>query len=299
MLLSSFRIRGPVKMRSAPNDFLLFCILLTAMLPTSVAVTLSQFQQINGFSTSCTNAYNTPIPGCKPSDFANNQPCSITCIAGLQSITVLINSACAGTQADPSSLIGHFFQGTGVIALCPNADAATTTSSQATQSQQTTSITLSVKSSAKPASSTSTIVITSSTATIAVSTSAQSSPINPIPTLTSSVESSLSLLTSNTESQPSTGSSASPSSTPVSTTFTLQSSPEGTTVVATPAPFLTSTNSASAAATSKAQQTASNNPDQFGGGGSPFEISIGSRANHMVTASWVSMGLLCWILLNL
>ena len=82
-------------------------------------IQLSQFQEIKGFSTTCTNAYNSPVPGCTLSDFSGNNPCSVTCFSGLQSISKLINTACQGVSADPTTLIGLFFQGKGVAALCP------------------------------------------------------------------------------------------------------------------------------------------------------------------------------------
>ncbi|MCJ1238584.1 hypothetical protein MMC14_006574 [Varicellaria rhodocarpa] len=297
-------------MRSSPRDFLSLCLSLIAILPTSTAVDLSQFQQINGFSPACTNAYNTPIPGCSPLDFASNRPCSNTCIAGLQTITSLLNSACAGTQADPSSLIGHFFQGTGVTALCPNAAAATT--DQASPSQQSTTTTLAIVSFTRPSSSTSTLLVTSTTSSIIASTDALSSPTSSLPTSTSSIDTFLLTSASNAQSQQSTETSALSSSTSASTTFVLQSSPGSTDVVATPATLSTSPTPATTTATnvfvktvvndgsatvltSKAQQTASDNPDAFGGGGSPFEIS--SNADHITTIPWISMGVLCWFML--
>ena len=302
-------------MRSSPGEFLSLCLSLIAVLPKSTAVDLSQFQQINGFSPACTSAYNTPIPGCKPSDFSSNGPCSEACIAGLQTITNLLNSACAGTQADPSSLIGHFFQGTGVTALCPNA--ATATTDQASPSQQSTTTTLVIVSFTRPASSTSTLLVTSSTSsmtasTAAISLSMSSLPMSSLPTSTSSVDTFLLTSTSNAQSQQATESSARSSSTSASTTFTLQSSPGSTDVVATPATSSTSPTPATRTATngfvktvvndgsatvltSKAQQTASDNPDAFGGGGSPFEIS--SNADHTTTIPWISMSVLYWFML--
>lgn len=89
------------------------------ILAIAESVTLSEFQQINGFSAQCTRAYNTPIPNCTPNDFVNDNACSQACISGLEALTSLINTECAGTSTSPNTLIGLFFEGKGVQALCP------------------------------------------------------------------------------------------------------------------------------------------------------------------------------------
>ncbi|KAI4143532.1 MAG: hypothetical protein LQ340_006967 [Diploschistes diacapsis] len=99
-------------------------LLLLPLVATSTlaqSLNLTDFQKITGFSSECTKAYNTPLPGCTTNDFAGNNPCSQTCVDGLESLTSLINAACAGISTSPSTLIGLFFAGRGVQALCPNA----------------------------------------------------------------------------------------------------------------------------------------------------------------------------------
>lgn len=91
------------------------------------ALTLSTFQQINGFSDVCTNAYNTPLTDCSNSDFAGNG-CSAKCIGFLDSLTNALEEACAGTSAYPNTLIGLFFRGEGVQTMCPNAGGSSSAS---------------------------------------------------------------------------------------------------------------------------------------------------------------------------
>lgn len=87
---------------------------------TANCITLSQFQQISGFSDTCTTAYNTPLTQCTQSDFENGRSCSMSCVAMLEEVQALLATACRGTKAFPNTLIGMFFQGGGVQTLCPN-----------------------------------------------------------------------------------------------------------------------------------------------------------------------------------
>ena len=83
-------------------------------------VVLSQFQQINGFSSLCTSAYLTPLVNCQTSDFSPpNVPCSEICFENILNLTQVINQACKGTTASPTTLIGLLFEGKGAQALCP------------------------------------------------------------------------------------------------------------------------------------------------------------------------------------
>ena len=95
------------------------CLILTVSLPRIRAVTLSQFQPINGFSQACVNAYNTPLAGCTAADFEQGY-CSSNCIAFLEALTRILNVECGGTSAYPNTLIGSFFSNQGTSTLCPN-----------------------------------------------------------------------------------------------------------------------------------------------------------------------------------
>lgn len=83
-------------------------------------LTLSQWQQISGFSDACFNAYNTPLNQCSQLDFQDGRSCSMDCVALLEEVSKRINTACKGTRAFPNTLIGMFFTSAGVQALCPN-----------------------------------------------------------------------------------------------------------------------------------------------------------------------------------
>lgn len=94
--------------------------LLLLILPTISAIILTDFQPINGFSSQCTQAYNTPLQGCTQSDFQNGHTCSPTCITFLEALTKMLNTDCKGTSAFPNTLIGLFFSQQGTSTLCPN-----------------------------------------------------------------------------------------------------------------------------------------------------------------------------------
>lgn len=83
-------------------------------------LTLSQRQQISGFPDACSTAYNTPLYQCSQSEIEDGGTCSMGCVALLEKVSQRINTACQGTQASPNTLIGMFFTGVGVHALCPN-----------------------------------------------------------------------------------------------------------------------------------------------------------------------------------
>ena len=87
---------------------------------TASFITLSQRQQISGFSTACSNAYDTPLTKCSESDFEKGN-CSLACVALLEEVSALINTECEGTKTYANTLIGLFFKQAGVAALCPNA----------------------------------------------------------------------------------------------------------------------------------------------------------------------------------
>lgn len=98
-----------------PSVGLLFASFIRAI----SAITLDQFQPIDGFSQACVNAYTTPLSGCTASEF-RSRSCSITCIKFLDALTQILNSECGGTSAYPNTLIGAFLRNEGTSTLCQN-----------------------------------------------------------------------------------------------------------------------------------------------------------------------------------
>ena len=225
-------------MLSRTNASTLQSLLLLPLLTCTIlaqSVNLSQFQQISGFPSDCTEAYNTPIPGCTSNDFIDNHACSQSCVSGLIALTRLINSACAGISTSPNTLIGLFFEGKGVQALCPGASSAPTTS------QQQASTTVMVVSSTSQSPLQVTSATPSSLSTSTISSIPSVSPSATISQTTSSIQ-----VTANPNPiQSSTGSS---SSSPLPS-FTLSSLPSST---------------------SAAQGQSTSNSNSFGGSVDPF-----------------------------
>lgn len=93
--------------------------LLTLFPSLITAITLTTIQPISGFSTTCDDAYNTPLSGCSASDFSSGD-CSMDCISFLEALTKVLNADCTGTSAYPNTLIAAFFNGQGTETLCPN-----------------------------------------------------------------------------------------------------------------------------------------------------------------------------------
>ncbi|KAI1465002.1 uncharacterized protein F4812DRAFT_462322 [Daldinia caldariorum] len=101
---------------------------LLAMVSTSSAVNLSQFQLIisNSISKSCIRAYQTEIEGCNVKDFTSGKQCSAPCVKGLQQEEDLIQEACGDLNISHRSLLGIALSGDLVDTLCPGLDPTTT-----------------------------------------------------------------------------------------------------------------------------------------------------------------------------
>ncbi|OJD24075.1 hypothetical protein ACJ73_04563 [Blastomyces percursus] len=95
-------------------------LVLAYRAPTVIAISLDQIQPIISFPPSCTRVYTSEISDCTVRDFANGGSCSPECVESLEALTRSLNAACVGTRAFSTALIGLFFQGLGVQALCPN-----------------------------------------------------------------------------------------------------------------------------------------------------------------------------------
>ena len=135
--------------------------LLALVLPAVNAITLSQFQPIDGFSTACVNAYNTPLSGCTALDFSRGD-CSVACIKFLDALTSVLNAVCTGSSAYPNTLVGAFFQGEGTSTLCPNILGGGSTSGEAAGSSVTDGTRTSTSAKSTDKSTTSTIIATTS-----------------------------------------------------------------------------------------------------------------------------------------
>ncbi|MCJ1257877.1 hypothetical protein MMC24_005705 [Lignoscripta atroalba] len=295
-------------MRDLPKTALSLGLLVVSWIHTAAAIDLSDFQKIAGFSAACTNAYNTPINGCTASDFTSRQPCSTRCVRCLETITNVIISACEGTKADPTTLIGMFFTGEGVNALCPNVGAPASmsmmqsngpTASMITSISQTTTPTEETTASLSVLTSTSLLVETTPSMSITTSQSTELPSSDAVPS--SSTRSQSSLATANSSSS---ATSEASSTTAIPTSSSSAQSTESTTATVTvtsspSASFIkTAVNGGSATViTSKPDQTSSSNPDSFGGGGSPFEISNGLSGANTVEIAWRLLGVVVFTVL--
>ncbi|MCJ1375150.1 hypothetical protein MMC20_006384 [Loxospora ochrophaea] len=271
---------------------------LTRASSSTDIITLSLFLPISGFSSECNNAYNTPLAGCTSSDFTKGAPCSANCIASIETVDQLVIMDCEGAATDPKTLIGQILRGNGIRAICPNA--AVTTAVQTTtilkstetifksntNTQSNTLVKTSIQSTLTPArsaTSTSPLAISSSSTVVLSSTISRQQTSSPsLPQSPSSISSAVTSAVSSAIT--STVSSAVASAI---TTATAASEGGFTKTVAD--------GGSATVLTSKAQQTASDNADAFGGGGSPFEISSSSRTIGKACATIHSMWLIIFV----
>lgn len=147
---------------------LLASLLLLPSLASANPLSLFKLQEISNFPQKCTAAYKVDLTDCTSSEITTTGGitsdgkgvCSLQCIAALSVVASNLNSACAGVQASPTTLIGLFFAGQAVSYLCPNSvegngpapssTGATATSSTTSTSTTTTATSSSSKSTAQP-----------------------------------------------------------------------------------------------------------------------------------------------------
>ena len=272
------------------------------------ALSLTTFQPINGFSAACTTAYNTELTDCVDSDFTG-QGCSKKCIGFLDSLTQTLNNDCAGTSSYPNTLIGMFFNGTGVHTLCPNAGVLSFSSGGGNAygqggGQSGSPATPSAATEAS-ASTSSTSTSSTSTSSSSTSTSTSTSSSSYSTSTSTSFSSSYSYSTSSTSSVSSTLQAAATTSTTivVQTTVAPESTTTSVAVVETtvvpesPSDTSTSTSSTKSSTSSAGTSTSTSNGN---GGGTPLDV--GSSACHGAAVSvWLfallaGLAGLVWIL---
>lgn len=268
--------------------------LLMLLLPTLNALTLSDFQPINGFSAQCTQTYNTPLQGCTKSDFQSGHPCSTDCITFLEALTEMLNTNCKGTSAFPNTLIGLFFSQQGTSTLCPNVLGSSGSGGRDQASYP---------SAASPGGTSTRQASQSQASNAAVSTTLSSATtyFHPSPHASSSSSFSSSSASVTSSSRETHSSSATvPSSTFVTaeTTVTPSNSPPSNTPNVA-APSSTSYYSSSISSTSRASSTGKGS---MSGGGTILDIGSGAAAPATLQSgpqSWVLLGglaVLAWLL---
>ncbi|RKF57066.1 hypothetical protein OnM2_077004 [Erysiphe neolycopersici] len=94
-------------------------IFIAALLPTTYAVSLSNFQRLSSqdMTKNCEDVYNSDIPFCSQSDFTES--CSGRCITGLYAIAEEVSSSCADIPVTANTLLGMVLSGEMVNVLCP------------------------------------------------------------------------------------------------------------------------------------------------------------------------------------
>lgn len=250
--------------RQSTTTILSLQLILLLLSRHVASISLSQFQQIQGFSNSCENVWQEDIPGCTKKDFATSNSCSRNCLAGVNIINAEVLVACADARVSSNSLLGEFLAGFGVSALCGSSSTET-----ATIADSTTATTTAAKTSATSTSLTS---VKSTTTTTAVQeTTTQPSVVSTSAAATTSTPSSVTTSTTAT------------SITDLTLSFT------GTTTTSPTSIVSSTTTSAKASSTSSSNTEAKG----FGGVGDAFDILGGESAgNRLEYVSWNVMSLM-------
>jgi hypothetical protein len=229
------------------------------------SISLSQFQQIQGFSDSCENVWQEDIPGCTKKDFATSNSCSRNCLAGVNIINAEVLVACADARVSSNTLLGEFLAGFGVSALCGSSDTTT-----ATIADSTTATATAVKTTATSTSLTS-VHSTKTTTTAVQETTTPPSVLSTTASVTTSTPSSVTTSTTAT------------SITDLTLSFTGTTTTSPTSIISSP------TTSAKTSSTSSSNTEAKG----FGGVGDAFDILGGeSGGNRLEYVSWNVMSLM-------
>lgn len=248
--------------------FQLLLLVASVIFPSVADISLSGFQQIVGFPQACQDAYNHPISACDPyRDFGAGHTCSPACSIALEALQTSIQIACRGINVDPSSVMGHFFSSTGPQFVCSGVAYNVAQGDAAICSEE--SATAATSSRTSSATGTSTFSVTDITTTTHHA------------------------ITHATSTSRSTSHEASSSPSPAdSASSTI---PTGESKTSTPSFLSTAANDGTATTfSSQSQRTSSSNPDNFGGGGSPFEVSANSASaiRGESRTLWLSIGML-------
>ena len=256
-------------------------VLFLISFANATSLTLSLLQRISGFSSTCAQAYNTPLTYCTLSELTDHAPgraCSLDCVEQLERVSVSINTQCKGTRAYPDTLIGMFFNQTGVTTLCPNVLSGGSGGNNEGQSSQS-ATSASASASETVARTTAQTTQTQASTTRQRSTQAlASSTVVSISFSSSTAPTSSSVSTSETQAAEPTLNSAA--------TLTQTQLSEFGSNTATAASSLTSS-SASASASSSQDRDG----NRSGSGGTPFDISASSR--NAARMSWVIPTIMC------
>ena len=120
---------GAMKLSSATNfpslPFSLLYLSVNILSQASVAhsqstLSIASFDQTQdtNLSAACNAVYTETIPGCQMTDMLATNPCSSSCLNGLQTVQSAARSGCASDTVPSSSMLSYFQAGNGVNQLC-------------------------------------------------------------------------------------------------------------------------------------------------------------------------------------
>ncbi|KAL2075756.1 hypothetical protein VTL71DRAFT_699 [Oculimacula yallundae] len=246
------------------------CFTLFLALPSALALSLSNFQEITSVTipAGCLLSYDTKMIECKKRDF--NKGCSDGCVQNLLSIQAYVQEVCSTIQVSPSTLLGIVKNGGIVNALCPGFGPVVTSSIPATTAPPKTTSTPTPFTSARTSQTVISVSIISSSIVFSTSSSTSASATSTFTPSSSTVSST----TSSVETPQTTA-----------TTVSSTTTPEALPVTTTP------TNRAGAAASSSSKPKATPKADPGSGGGSPFDISSNGSAGIVRCNSILGVGL--------
>jgi hypothetical protein len=101
--------------------YLLVNILSQASVASSqstVSIASLDQTQDTSLSAACNAVYTEAIPGCQMTDFLATNPCSSSCISGLQTVQSAAQSGCASDTIPSGSILNYFLAGNGVNQFC-------------------------------------------------------------------------------------------------------------------------------------------------------------------------------------
>lgn len=243
-------------------------LVLLASATSTAALSLSRFDPIDSLSVpiGCSFAYDTPLRGCRPRDFADGNTCSVQCRLYLEKAEYNIQAACHNVNAETGTLMYKAQQGQLADELCESDDAETTTKTIVVAPPTTKPTTT-----ARPTFTKATTAETTAETTEEARETTQVTTKEPPPETTSKY-----VLTTKSKSISTTSESAIETSAEPTTSAELSDTPEATTETTTEATAEATTEASAPSDTAATTGRPRETQDPGSGGGSPADFVSGA-----------------------
>ncbi|KAK2627251.1 hypothetical protein QTJ16_003217 [Diplocarpon rosae] len=264
-------------------------LVLYSALPTTLAFSLSNFQQISTgeLPVLCLLTYDTQMVDCTMIDFSNG--CSSSCTTNLLSIQTAVQNVCATANVNVQTLLGIVKNGGIIEALCPAVSStSSSTIAKPTSGTPPVSVITIPGVTGRPTTTSSLLFLTTSSLAMPPPTIPSSIPSASVTSISTKIT---------TSTLPNTPPPIVPSPTSSAVATSVSTKATTSTISTIPPPQQNSTvssnHSAATSSSSSSNPESTAKPGGGSGGGSPFDIS----SNGSIVCynfRWFSVLLIAW-----